>query len=117
MSSYRLSRCAAPTIVPEQWRVDADLNAQASAPVLRAVATPAGESETLVAARTFVAWAQGFVSMELAGAFRLGGDVEAAFEYGLTAVLPSAYEPVCGDPACCGQTISTMIHTSGGTAR
>jgi AcrR family transcriptional regulator len=73
--------------VPEQWRVDADLNAQASAPVLQAVATLAGECETLVAARTFVAWAQGFVSMELAGAFRLGGDVEAAFEYGLTAVL------------------------------
>jgi AcrR family transcriptional regulator len=78
--------------VPENWRVDADLNASASEPVLRAVAALAGESDTLVAARTFVAWAQGFVSMELAGAFRLGGDVDAAFEYGvarLTAALSS----------------------------
>jgi hypothetical protein len=41
-----------------------------------------GEADAL-AARMFVAWAQGFVSMELAGAFRLGGDVEAAVEYGL----------------------------------
>jgi hypothetical protein len=32
----------------------------------------AGPYEALEAARTFVAWATGFVSMELAGAFRLG---------------------------------------------
>ena len=76
--------------LPEHWRVDPELNARASEPVLRATAALVGEAESLEAARTFVAWAQGFVSMELAGAFRLGGDVDAAFEYGvrhLTAAL------------------------------
>ncbi|WP_136708826.1 TetR/AcrR family transcriptional regulator [Agromyces sp. H66] len=55
----------------------------ASAPVLRVAARLAGEERVLDAARTFTAWATGFVSMELAGAFRLGGEVERAFEFGL----------------------------------
>ena len=42
----------------------------------------AGPDHVLEAARTVVAWASGFVGMELAGAFRLGGDVDAAFDYG-----------------------------------
>lgn len=42
-----------------------------------------GPEHALERARLFVAWAHGFVSMELAGAFRLGGDVDAAFEYGI----------------------------------
>jgi hypothetical protein len=70
--------------LPDDWRFDADLNARLTEPVLRSVAALAGEDDALVAARTFVGWAQGFVSMELAGAFRLGGDVDAAFDYGLT---------------------------------
>lgn len=45
-----------------------------------------GQSDALHAARLVTAWATGFVQMELAGAFRLGGDVDAAFEYGLTAL-------------------------------
>jgi len=36
-----------------------------------------------MAARTFVAWTQGFVNIDLAGAFRSGRHVDAAFEYGL----------------------------------
>jgi hypothetical protein len=43
----------------------------------------AGEEEALEAARLVTAWATGFIGMELSGAFRLGGDVDRAFEYGL----------------------------------
>ena len=46
----------------------------------------AGEAHALDAARLVTAWATGFIHMELAGAFRLGGDVDAAFEYGLAAL-------------------------------
>jgi AcrR family transcriptional regulator len=56
-------------------------------PIVRAVARLTGEPAALHGARTFVAWAHGFVSMELAGAFRLGGDLDAAFAYGIAAIL------------------------------
>jgi AcrR family transcriptional regulator len=42
-----------------------------------------GEGESLEAARLITAWATGFIDMELAGAFRLGGDVDRAFEFAL----------------------------------
>jgi len=44
----------------------------------------AGEQHALPAARTVVAWAHGFLTMELGGAFQLGGDVDEAWEYGVT---------------------------------
>ncbi|WP_152191460.1 TetR/AcrR family transcriptional regulator [Georgenia satyanarayanai] len=56
---------------------------RSSAPVLRAAADLVGEEEALAAARLFTAWATGFLQMELAGAFRLGGSVDEAFDYGL----------------------------------
>jgi len=52
-------------------------------PVLEATRALVGEERSLDAARLFTAWATGFISMELAGAFRLGGDIDAAFEFGL----------------------------------
>lgn len=39
---------------------------------------------------------QGFATMELAGAFRLGGDPETAFARGLDAVLPQGVPPTVG---------------------
>ena len=56
-------------------------------PIVRAMARLAGEADALEGARTLVAWAHGFVSMELAGAFRLGGDLEAAYAYGIESIL------------------------------
>jgi AcrR family transcriptional regulator len=53
-------------------------------PMMRVVVRLAGEQHALEAARTLTAWANGFISMELAGTFQLGGDIDAAFEYGIT---------------------------------
>lgn len=55
---------------------------RAVAPVLASTRQIAG-ADALEAARLVTAWATGFIQMELAGAFRLGGDLERAFEYGL----------------------------------
>ena len=55
---------------------------RSSAAVLAVAERLAGPRDALPAARTITAWANGFISMELAGAFRLGGDVDEAFEYG-----------------------------------
>ena len=73
---------------PEAFRllfttvVDADRLAATSAPVLRATTIAVGEAHALEAARLLTAWATGFVTMELAGAFRLGGDIDEAYRYG-----------------------------------
>jgi AcrR family transcriptional regulator len=56
-------------------------------PIVRAMAALSGEPDALEGARTFVAWAHGFVSMELAGAFRLGGDLDAAYAFGIESIL------------------------------
>ncbi|GAA2002966.1 TetR/AcrR family transcriptional regulator [Microbacterium ulmi] len=57
--------------------------ARVSAPVLRAARDLVGEARALDAARLLTAWATGHISMELAGAFRLGGDIDEAFEFGI----------------------------------
>ncbi|MFF3666062.1 TetR/AcrR family transcriptional regulator [Microtetraspora malaysiensis] len=60
--------------------------ARVAAPVLHASRQLVGERDALEAARLVTAWAAGFIKMELAGAFRLGGDVDRAFEYGLVGI-------------------------------
>lgn len=50
---------------------------------IRSAARDLVGADELKAARLVTAWATGFIQMELAGAFRLGGDVDQAFEYGL----------------------------------
>jgi AcrR family transcriptional regulator len=56
-------------------------------PIVKAMTALSGSSDALESARTFVAWAHGFVSMELAGAFRLGGDLDAAYAFGIESIL------------------------------
>lgn len=74
---------------PEGFRLIFTGNASTDAlarsvdPVLRVARGLVGEALALEAARLIVAWATGFISMELAGAFRMGGDVDEAFEFGL----------------------------------
>jgi len=60
---------------------------EASQPILRAASQLAGTENALVAARTFTAWATGFISMELNGGFNLDGEVDEAWNYGLAAIV------------------------------
>jgi AcrR family transcriptional regulator len=58
-------------------------------PIVVAVAGMTGDQGpgALEAGRTVAAWAHGFVSMELAGGFRLGGDLDAAYATGIELIL------------------------------
>lgn len=56
-------------------------------PIVTAASRIVGEDEGLAAARTFVAWAHGFTSLEGAGGFRLGGDLDAAYANGVEFIL------------------------------
>ena len=69
--------------LPEESRPDLATLAPANDAMVATVAGLAGSEHALEAARLTVAWAHGFVSLELAGAFRLGGDIDAAFEFGI----------------------------------
>ena len=60
---------------------------RSAAPLIRAASALVGEDDALDAARLFTAWATGFLQMELSGAFRLGGDVDRAFDYGLQRLI------------------------------
>jgi AcrR family transcriptional regulator len=60
---------------------------RSAAPLIRAASALVGDDDALDAARLFTAWATGFLQMELAGAFRLGGDVDRAFDYGLQRLI------------------------------
>lgn len=69
--------------LPESQRADRAALDRGSAAILEVARGLAGETHALDAARTLTAWMHGFTSMELAGAFRLGGDVDEAWEFGL----------------------------------
>lgn len=71
---------------------DPALLADAAAPVLRVVTDLVGPVQALSAARTVTAWASGFLRMELAGAFQLGGDVDQAFDYGISLLVDALRE-------------------------
>lgn len=69
--------------LPAEAQADPEWPARSSASVLRTTERLAGTDDALEAARTITAWANGFIAMELSGAFRLGGDVDRAFDYGI----------------------------------
>lgn len=72
---------------PGTPRPSDEANAASSAVLLRIAADLAGEARALEAARTLTAWATGFITMELNGNFRLGGDLEAAWEFGAARLI------------------------------
>ncbi|GAA4185212.1 TetR/AcrR family transcriptional regulator [Gryllotalpicola kribbensis] len=72
---------------PLDARPPVDVLARSAAPLIDAARRLVGEERALDAARTLTAWANGFLTMELAGAFQLGGDVDRAFEWGLARVI------------------------------
>ena len=67
--------------VPDAWRADPSANAEAVRPVIEATNELVGSAHALDAARTLTAACVGFITMELAGAFRLGGSVDEAWAY------------------------------------
>jgi AcrR family transcriptional regulator len=69
--------------LPADAQADPEWPARSTASMLRTTERLAGTDDALDAARTVTAWANGFIAMELAGAFRLGGDVDRAFDYGI----------------------------------
>ncbi len=73
--------------LPNDSRPPAELNAAASAPLLKIAERLVGREGSLEAARLVTAFAHGFVSMELSGAFRMGGDVDAAYAYGVDVLV------------------------------
>lgn len=74
------------------WAPDPATLAALGAPIVAVTARLVGDADALDAARTFVAFAHGFTSMELAGGFRLGGDVDAAYTSGIELILAGISE-------------------------
>jgi len=61
----------------------------AAEPLLALLAQRVGTEAALPAARLLVSYLHGFLSMELARTFRFGGNVNEAFQYGLTKIIDS----------------------------
>lgn len=78
--------CSSPPWAPDIAHDGAAL-AALGRPIVAATTRLVGDDDALPAARTFVAWAHGFTTMELAGGFRLGGDVDAAYATGIELIL------------------------------
>ncbi|HEY4013784.1 MAG TPA: TetR/AcrR family transcriptional regulator [Polyangiaceae bacterium] len=71
----------------ERTEEGARARAAALAPTVPSFVALVGEKAALGAARVLTPFLHGFVSMELAGAFRLGGGLDDAFERGVTTIL------------------------------
>lgn len=75
--------------VPEEWRPDPDTFTSAVEPLLRTISALSGPDHALEGSRLVAAWAHGFLTMELAGAFRMGGDIDAAYDFGIERLAES----------------------------
>ena len=67
--------------------------AAASEPVLRVCHELGGGTDALAAARLVTAWCNGFLTMELAGVFQLGGDVDASFDFAIDGLARALATP------------------------
>jgi AcrR family transcriptional regulator len=81
---------------------DRSVAAAASEPLLRAAAELAGAEHALEAARTVMAWATGFISMELNGTFQLGGDVDQAWDFGVRRIVAALAVDRASEPTHSG---------------
>ena len=73
--------------LPPEARPSPEQNAQMSGHLVAIAERLVGPDQALEAARLVTAFAHGFISMELAGAFRLGGDLDEAYRYGVDALV------------------------------
>jgi len=78
--------------LPDGWSPDVTVDSPGFATLFRTIEAISGPERRLEAARTVVAWANGFVGMELSGAFHLGGDVDHAFAYGAERIAAAISE-------------------------
>jgi AcrR family transcriptional regulator len=69
------------------YDLSAKENEQLLAPLLELVRRFGDPRRLVESARLLVSFVHGFSQMEAAGAFRLGGDIDASFEFGLNSVL------------------------------
>jgi AcrR family transcriptional regulator len=68
-------------------RIEPTALGRSVAPLLDAVTELTGPEHALDGARLVTAWANGFLTMELGGMLRMGGDVDAAWRWGLDRIV------------------------------
>jgi AcrR family transcriptional regulator len=78
--------------LPDDCVPDGEAFVAAIHPVLRTTEALVGPDRALDAARLVTAWAHGFLTMELAGAFRMSGDLDEAFDFGVERLTASLAE-------------------------
>lgn len=76
----------------EDWAPQQEALVAAIQPVLQTTEALVGPELALDAARLVTAWAHGFLTMEMAGAFRMSGDLDKSFDFGVERLTASLAE-------------------------